>query len=133
MTVPYLHDSDHYGNKIVNATLENIFIKSNSWIYPLLSNGWVNFGAPYSTAAYRKLSDGTIEFKGTIKKAASATPGEKLFNLPAGFRPIEYRIYSTLSNNGIGRIDVQSNGDVVFGAGSNLWISLDNIRFVAES
>ncbi|MGL5876482.1 MAG: hypothetical protein ACRC2V_01655, partial [Xenococcaceae cyanobacterium] len=104
----------------------------NSWITPTLLNTWNNFGLGHATAAYRKLPDGTIEFKGLIRKPTTPALDEIIFTLPAGFRPLERRIFSTVSNALVARVDVLNNGDVVLNQGSNDWLSLQTIRFVAE-
>ncbi|KJH69401.1 hypothetical protein [Aliterella atlantica] len=105
----------------------------NSWIAPTLATGWSAFGAPHPSPFYRKLPDGTVEFKGLIKKSTAVTANEALFTLPVGFRPIENRVITTTSNSALGRIDiVATTGAVTLVVGNNSWVSLEGIRFVAE-
>lgn len=103
-----------------------------AWITPVLQNGWEIF-SPDNALGYRKLPDGTVELKGLTKKVNTSTDGQAIFTLPVGYRPQDYKVFIAISNNGVGRIDIDTNGNVAFQLGSNSWISLNNIRFAAAS
>lgn len=114
-------------------SLQKLTVASvNPWVSPTFQNTWTNFGAGHATAGYRKLPDGTVELKGLIAKSTTPTVGETIFTLATGFRPLEKRVFSTISNGALSRIDVDSLGNLLFMLGSNTGISLDGIRFVAE-
>lgn len=51
---------------------------------PAFQNGWVNAGATFNGAQFRKLADGRVELRGAIK---SGTNNATAFTLPAGYRP----------------------------------------------
>lgn len=93
-------------------------------------NGWVDFSISYYGASYFKDANGFVHLRGLLK---SGTMAASAFSLPAGYRPGNNTVYCVISNNAIGRVDVQANGDVLMAAGSNLWISLDGITFKAEA
>jgi len=126
-------------NEIATLRGDGLFVTSklivnsvDAWIIPTLATGWTLFNSGYPTASYRKLPDGTVELKGTIKKSSTPTGGETIFTLPVGYRPMELRIFSTVSNNVLGRIDIAATGAVSFQLGSSAWLSLEGIRYIAE-
>jgi hypothetical protein len=55
---------------------------------PAFQNGWTNFGAPWSTAAFAKDSAGFVHLKGTLT-AGTFGFGAAAFTLPAGYRPAQ--------------------------------------------
>lgn len=124
-----------YGLNTVNGInyIPNLQITDSvPWILATLQNSWTSFGVGNPAASYRKLPDGTIEFKGLIKKATTPGASETLFTLPVGYRISESRVFGVISNGALGRVDMSSNGGVALTTGSNIWLSLEGIRFVAE-
>lgn len=102
------------------------------WIAPTLLNSWVNYGAPYNTAAYMRTDDGLVLLRGAIK-SGTTTAGTVLFTLPVGFRPAGGTAeFVSVSNGAIAQIDVETDGDVVIRVGGNTRLSLDGIVFAAE-
>jgi len=96
---------------------------------PAFLNGWVNDGtAGYGTAAFRKLPSGLVQVKGLIKTGGI---GQVAFTLPAGYRPIENRLFGVASNAAFGQVNVFANGNVTPVAGSNVDMALD-FSFFAE-
>lgn len=95
---------------------------------PAFANSWANYGGGFSTAAFRRRG-GVVRLKGLV---ASGTVGQTIFTLPAGYRPAETRLFSTISNSAVGRVDINSAGAVSCQLGSNVWLSLDGIAFFAE-
>jgi hypothetical protein len=51
---------------------------------PAFQNSWVNYGGAYAPAAFRKMPDGTVRLRGTVK---SGTNASAIFTLPVGYRP----------------------------------------------
>lgn len=127
------------------------------WITPTLLNGWIPYGAGYTTPAYRR-KNGIVYLRGLIRSGTvgSSTP---FFVLPSGFRPPSstYHIYTgtvggitsgaastgtahthTSTNHG-GRINIggssaSSDGYVTTESPiGNGWVSLDGISFIAEA
>lgn len=78
-----------------------------AWQTPALLNGWVNYGAGFHGAAYRKLQSGLVEVRGLIKSGANLTT---IMQLPTGYRPAASLIMATFTNEVFGRVDVQSDG-----------------------
>ena len=96
---------------------------------PAFANSWVNYGAPYSSAAFIKDPLGVVRLHGVIK---SGTVGSAAFTLPPGYRPDAALTLPTISNGAFGRVDIFTAGTVVPTApSSNLSVSLDGITFLA--
>lgn len=104
---------------------------TTQWCTLTLQNSWVYYGSPFTTAEYTKASDGTVHLKGLIR-SGTATSDTVLAQLPAGYRPKERLLFQNQNGGGLGRVDVDSSGNVRILIGSNAWLSLDGITFVAE-
>jgi hypothetical protein len=102
-----------------------------------LQNDWVNYGGTFATAGYYKDSRGQVFLKGLIKNG-TITTNTTLFTLPTGFRPSETLIFDCLTYDNanakyvIGRIDIQTNGNVTIQSGFNFFMTLDAISFRAN-
>jgi hypothetical protein len=97
---------------------------------PAFTNSWTNFDTANNTsAAYYKDAEGFVRFSGLI---SSGVVGSAAFTLPPGFRPSKRVILGTISNSAIGRVTVESNGQVIPASPSNnTWVSLDGLFFRA--
>ena len=102
----------------------------DGWTAPTFQNAWVNFGGAYDTAGYQLDSFNNVELKGLIK---TGTIGLSAFTLPAGYRPAATLAFTAISNGAVGRVEVNSSGQVIPAAGNNAYVSLTNIRFPAEA
>jgi hypothetical protein len=103
-----------------------------SWTALTLQNSWGWYGSIYSTPQYTKSADGVVMLKGLIA-AGVTTSGTVIATLPAGYRPAATVLYDGICNNLFCRVDIFANGNIVARTGvSNVWTSLDTIRFVAE-
>jgi hypothetical protein len=101
-------------------------------------SGWADYNTTtYAAGQYTKTSAGLVALKGLVKDGTASwdTP---IAVLPVGYRPPSRLIfyvgsYDTGANrsSGFGRVDVLSNGEVRFMSGTNTWVSLDSIRFMA--
>lgn len=101
----------------------------NAWTAASMLNGWVRYDATYTPPQFRKIN-GRVEIQGMIR---SGTMPSVAFNLPVGYRPVWRLLFDAISNTAQGRIDVTPNGDVHIMNGSNAWVSLDGIYFLAEA
>lgn len=96
-----------------------------NWVSPSLLNSWVNFGSGLQNARHC-LIDGLVSIQGTVKNGVMSNP---VFVLPAGSRPAATLQFPVMEGaNGIGRVDVGSNGNVTPLIGTNPFISL-NLTF----
>lgn len=103
------------------------------------TNGWVNYAAPYGPLRWRKLSSGLVLLEGLIQ---SGTLGSTAITLPVGWRPApqadgSYRDYIFICASAAGsapgeNVRLDSGGALrPAGTGSNTWIDLSAIRFLA--
>lgn len=124
--------SDLHIEGSVLSDASNKFI-DNSWYYPDLLNGWVEFGSGYSVPGYT-MDRGRVNLRGFIKNG-TVDANTSLFVLPLGYRPQHILTAASISNEGGTptpvTIEILTNGVVRIGAfpsGQN-WLSLDNISF----
>jgi hypothetical protein len=93
-------------------------------------NGWADYQAPYSPCGYRKLSSGLVIMRGLTQGGTAAA----ICTLPAGYRPSIQMLYiAETSPNVDCRLDLSTGGVLSHTGGSNGWISLNNICFLAEN
>lgn len=106
-----------------------------------LGNNWVSYNlSPQPTPQYTKSADGIVTLKGLLKKSTAGVDKEKMARLPAGYCPRNEMTlaFSTVGyNNAVARIDVarissSTSCALVYRSGSNTWMSLDNISYLAE-
>lgn len=102
-------------------------ISPQEWVDVTFENSWVNFGAPYDSIQYRKTNN-EIELRG-LTKSGTVNYANAIFTLPEDFRPVNSHLYAVTSNDLFGSVLVGSGGGVSIGVGSNVWVSLDGIRF----
>ena len=98
-----------------------------AWTAVTFTNGWVDYGLGWQSAAYRKRRDGNVEMRGLVK---NGTMGAAMFTLPVGYRPPLPLLFPVIATNAIGRLDVNANGVVLADAaiGANGFIDL-NVTF----
>lgn len=60
-------------------------VADSGWIAVTFTNGWVNYGGGWAVAAYRKIGS-QVYLKGLVK---NGTVNAAIFQLPAGYRPLE--------------------------------------------
>lgn len=104
---------------------------TTGWTNATYQNSWTTFAAPFSAARYIKDDLGIVHLDGLVR---SGTIGAAIFTLPTGFRPAYQQLLAVVTNpNTIGRVDVQTDGQVVASNGNNGWISLAGLTFLAEA
>lgn len=97
---------------------------------PAFANGWVNFGAPYSNAGFRKDDAGRVHLRGAIK---TGTVNLAMFTLPAGFRPAAETRFAISSNAAFAELSIDAAGVVKMPAGGNNTVAHLNVPpFLAE-
>lgn len=104
-----------------------------AWRTPTMTNSWVVYDANYDSPQYRIDETGRVLLKGMIKSGSRDTAA---FTLPAGYRPAKIKTFPVISNNALGRIDIETDGDVIAAKdliGSNTWLSLEGVGFFATN
>jgi len=107
------------------------------WAPLLLKDAWTDHSTTYSSSAYTKTKAGLVLVKGLVKKSTAAVSGEVIATLPTDYAPVGGRLLFGTStydgtvtpNNATGRVDVNSNGDIILYNGVSNWFSLDTIRY----
>jgi collagen triple helix repeat protein len=110
---------------------------------------WFNYDVNHSSAAFFKDPSGVVHLRGIVQ-AMDASPGEvcdfnpaiddnRIFVLPAGYRPLGRAIFATMGggNTQLMRINVDPTGIVGIEGVPNPeqakeWVTLDGIDFRAE-
>jgi hypothetical protein len=96
----------------------------------LFTNAWVNFGAPYANAAYRKDAAGLVYLRGAVKTGGV---NAAMFTLPATYRPGSETRYAISSNAAFAELAIDAAGVVKMPAGgSNVVAHLNVGPFQAE-
>ena len=92
-------------------------------------------GAGRASAAFARDESGIVHLQGSVR-FVSALPGTvnpgALFDLPAGFRPPDLRVFAALENGtDLNRLDVAADGAMALDQGYEHgdWFSLDGISF----
>jgi len=127
---------------VTKANASNAWLSMNSTYMPATSgvtwtnlslvNGWVHYGAPFTTPQYTKTADNVVQLKGLLN-GGSLTYDTVIATLPVGFRPKARILYATTNNNNVhARVDILPDGQVRFMGTSNVWFSLDSISFIGE-
>ncbi|MGB8507691.1 MAG: hypothetical protein WCD76_04745 [Pyrinomonadaceae bacterium] len=88
---------------------------------PTMQNGWVNYGAGYQVAQYRKIGD-RVEVRGFIKDGTLSTV---ISNLPAGYWPPASLQFPACTSSGIAAIDVSgADGAIRIYGGATGYVGL---------
>jgi len=105
---------------------------SVTWNNLSFTNSWANYGGSYATGQYAKTSDGVVQLKGLIKNGSN-TYDTTIATLPAGFRPKERLLFTTMQNSDAwSRLDILPDGQVRYMGSNNGYYNLSGIMFVAE-
>ena len=94
---------------------------------PLLLNGWQNYGGGWAGATFCKSEGGLVTLGGLV---AGGSAPSVIFVLPADYRPSSVLMFAVWATSAGGRVDVLSNGDVIFRTGVTTFVSL-NFSFYA--
>jgi len=105
----------------------------NGWTNLTLGGGWAHYTGDYTTPQYTKAADGVVTVKGLVRNG-STTAGTVLATLPPGYRPAKRQIFPAIASGPLyARLDVEPDGDILInGVPNNSWLTLTNIKFVAE-
>ncbi len=107
----------------------------DSWHAPSLLNNWANYGGGYPPASYTITEDGWVRLRGLIKSGViEPSLSKPAFQLPSGYRPVAHQLFPVGSGTTgwdlrIGRVDIDTNGNVCVTIGNNSWVSLEGISF----
>jgi len=112
-------------------------LEQEPWQTPALQNDWVRYDNTYNPPSYFKDSVGIVHLRGLVRTGTMRTA---IFTLPSEYRPEFRELFATSSaipsatvtnGSGYGRLNINSDGQVIPWEGTNGWISLDGITFRA--
>jgi hypothetical protein len=86
-------------------------------------SGWANYGSGWQTGEVRKFGC-LIQLRGLVYRFTGT--GTTICTLAIGQRPPANVLLSVITDSGIGRIDVQTDGNVVHQSGGTTWVSLSS-------
>jgi hypothetical protein len=94
------------------------------------TKSWVNFGSTFGSAAYYRDQIGIVHLSGTVKcPTTAAQNGKVVFTLPAGFHPPKQYVFAIVRGAGeVGKIEVQENGALNFGALAGVPVSEEAVN-----
>lgn len=95
-----------------------------AWNGLTFGSGWANFAGGFQTGQTRNFGD-LVFTRGLVFRSSGA--GTLLFTYPVGQRPPSGILISPMTNTGIGRIDVGTDGTVNLVSGGAGWVNLDDI------
>lgn len=113
---------------LVQLTKEPNFRPFGGTGNPAFANSWTHFNTATDQAAgFWRDPFGWVHLRGVAK---SGTVGLPLANLPPGFRPPQRERFVVISNDAVGRVDVEPDGDIVpLSPSNNIYVSLSGIQF----
>lgn len=117
-----------------SATYGTATVQIPFWAPLALNSSWTPYGSGYASPEFSRTSSGLVVLKGMISKPVAAVGGEVIATLPPSYRPTaKLMIGIATFNNASGRIDIDTNGDVILTTGNAGYVSLDSIRFMADN
>lgn len=104
---------------------------------PDFGTNWISYGG--FVGPYFAKRAGLVALGGVVTKTSAASSGDVIFTLPEGHRPAGIEPITVSGEMGIGRVDIEPDGDVVFrsgtsgggGAGGAKFLFLSGVTFAA--
>lgn len=125
-------DLDMNGNDLSSAgwlTATNLDVTTqigSSWTALTLNTGWVNYGAPYDNAGYKKVGD-LVFLEGFVVRTSGTET--IIATLPVGYRPAAQKYYTVGTSTGYGVIAITTAGQIVHVSGGFGFVQLDGLNF----
>jgi hypothetical protein len=93
-----------------------------------LLNGWTNYGGGFAQAAYRTTPGGGFQVRGVVTKALEPN-GTTICQLPAASRPASGHIFDASSEAIDARLNLLTDGSLVFVGIEAPYVSLSAVIF----
>lgn len=128
---------DEFGRVITSNTATLTVGLWGSFAY---ENNWRDYAATtYPGGQYTKTSAGLVVLRGLVAGGTESW-NNTIATLPPEYRPANrmmfyvgsYTTDTSVRNSSYGRVDILPTGEVKFMTGSNTWVALDQIRFMAN-
>ena len=105
------------GDAYVNGRL------GGAWNGLAYGAGWGDYDATTWQVGGYKLFGDMVQLRGLVKRSSGV--GTTIATLPGGYRPTKQILYATITDSGIGRIDVDTAGIMTLVSGGTGWVSLN--------
>ena len=92
-------------------------------------SGWTNYGSGWTAGRYKKVGD-YVTMEGLVKRTSGV--GTTIGTLAAGYRPQNTVMQTCQTDTGLGRVDIDSSGNVTLIGGGSGWVSLFNVIFSVD-
>lgn len=125
----YIRDTN---SKLIKFHFDTIagIIRQDDWSGVSFQSNWVNYQSGYNNAGYYKDRQGRVHLRGLVRNGVVGE-AQTIFTLPAGYRPAGRELHNATSNDGLGRVDILTDGRVIPYFGNPAWLCLDGISFRA--
>ena len=118
------------------STLLDAYTHPSAWSTLILASGWVAWASGFAVPAW-STDRGRVYLRGLVKRSGSTTGGVTTVATFATLKPLAHEVFAvgrTTNNTPAARVDVLSNGDIVYAAvnpnlATNDGISLDGISW----
>lgn len=97
-----------------------------AWTGLSFGSGWANYGGAYQTGQYKKVGD-IVFLRGLVARTSGV--GTTIATLPVGYRPPAQCLYIMNTDTGAGRLDIQTDGQIIATSGGTGWVQLDGLSF----
>lgn len=90
---------------------------------PAFANSWVNYDSTNTTIniVQFRLENDIVRLRGLMTGGSPATA----FTLPSGYRPPKNLYFATITNSGVGTLEIHSDGAVLPSTGGSTWFSVN--------
>ena len=101
-----------------------------AWSGFTFGSGWANYGGDYQTGQVKKVGD-VVFLRGLVYRFIGS--GTTIATLPAGYRPPARCLVGVHTNTGLGRVDIDTSGNIMLVAGGADWVQLNGLVFSVAS
>ena len=103
---------------------------TGAWTGLSYGSGWTSYGSGYQAGQYKKVGD-LVFLRGLVGRTSGV--GVTIATLPSGYRPPAQCLYIMNTNTGAGRLDIQTDGQIVATSGGTDWVQLEGFIFSTVS
>lgn len=100
------------------------------WSNLSFGSGWTDYGSGFMPGSYKKVGD-LIFLRGLVKRTSGS--GTTITTLPSGYRPPAQLLFAVHTNTGLGRVDIDTSGNVTLVGGGADWVQLNGLVFSVAS
>lgn len=98
----------------------------SGWTALSYYSGWTHYDSGWTGGHYKKVGD-LVFIRGLVKRVSGSLT--IIAQLPVGFRPAGSCMITGMTDTGVGRIDISTDGNITLISGGTGWVSLFNTVF----